>query len=154
MPSIFLTKIVAIIFDFNGIRLGREKFVLRGGGGGSQQLKIRRGVGVGEWRVLTSSHSSPTIHSNSKSNMAGQINDHELIMLAHHNKTPALQANTTPTDLAQVSVTEYRKVYKRINILQSQVRKGSFWTTWTMHVFSRGLQPNSWRWDTHFQWWM
>ena len=47
-------------------------------------------------------------------------------MLAHPNKTPALQANTTPTDLAQVSVTEYRKVYKRINILQSQVRKGSF----------------------------
>ena len=69
---------------------------------------------------------TPTIHSNSKSNMVSQINDHELIMLAHPNKTPALQANTTHTDLAQVSVTEYRKVYKRINILLSQVSKGSF----------------------------
>ena len=44
-----------------------------------------------------SSHSSPapnpTVHSNSKSNMAGRINDCELLTLARTNKTPALQAS-------------------------------------------------------------
>ena len=36
---------------------------------------------------------TPTVHSNSKSNMAGQINDCELLTLARTNKTPALQAS-------------------------------------------------------------
>ena len=37
---------------------------------------------------------SPTVHSDSKSNMAGQINDRELITLALTNKKPALQAKS------------------------------------------------------------
>ena len=36
---------------------------------------------------------TPTVHSNCKSNMAGRINDRELITLARTNKTPALQAS-------------------------------------------------------------
>ena len=68
MLSIFL----AAIFDFNGSRrLGRERNLYQGGG---RPSKMRRGV-----------------HSNSKSNMAGRMNDRQLITLARPNKTPALQ---------------------------------------------------------------
>ena len=41
--------------------------------------------GGGEVNVI-----APTVHSNSKSNMAFRINDRELITLARPNKTPAL----------------------------------------------------------------
>ena len=37
---------------------------------------------------------TPTVHSNSKSNMAGRINGRELITLARTNTTPALQARS------------------------------------------------------------
>ena len=44
--SIFLTKIMAAIFDFNGSgRLVRERNLYQGD---SRQSKIRRGVGVGQ----------------------------------------------------------------------------------------------------------
>ena len=44
--SIFLTKIMATIFDFNGSgRLVRERNLCQGD---SRQSKIRRGVGVGQ----------------------------------------------------------------------------------------------------------
>ena len=55
--SIFLTKIMAAIFDFNGSgRLVRERNLYQGG---SPQSKIRRGVGVGQWKI-TSPWPSPT----------------------------------------------------------------------------------------------
>ena len=61
----FLAKIMAVIFDFNGSgRLGREINLNQGGG---RRSKINRGVGLGECR------------SNCKSNMAGRLNDCELI---------------------------------------------------------------------------
>ena len=91
--SIFLTKIMAAIFDFNGSgRLVRERNLYQGG---SWQSKIRRGVGVGQWKSHLLALPPPptsTVHSNSKSNMAGQINNYELIKLACCYKTPALQA--------------------------------------------------------------
>ena len=49
--SIFLTKIMAVIFDFNGSgRLVRERNLYQGG---SPQSKIRRGVGVGRWKITS-----------------------------------------------------------------------------------------------------
>ena len=91
--SIFLTKIMAAIFDFNGSgRLVRERNLYQGD---SRQSKIRRGVGVGQWKSHLLALPPPptsTVHSNSKSNMAGQINNYELIKLACCYKTPALQA--------------------------------------------------------------
>ena len=63
---------MAAIFDFNGSgRLVRERNLYKGD---SQQSP------------------TSTVHSNSKSNMAGQINNYELIKLACCYKTPALQA--------------------------------------------------------------
>ena len=63
--SNFLAKIMAAIFDFNGSgRLGRGINLNQGG---SWRSKINRGVGLGEFR------------SNCKSNMAGRLNDCELI---------------------------------------------------------------------------
>ena len=80
---------MATIIDFNGSgRLGREINLYQGGGGWS---KIRGGRGGG---INTASHSpAPTIHSDSKSNMVSLINNHELIVSAHPNKTPAPQAS-------------------------------------------------------------
>ena len=76
--SIFLTKIMTTIFDFNGSgRLGRERNLYQRG---CRQSKIRRGV-----------------HSNSKSNMAGRMNDRELIKLARPDMTPSLQASLSLT---------------------------------------------------------
>ena len=91
--SIFLTKIMAAIFDFNGSgRLVRERNLYQGG---SWQSKIRRGVRVGQWKshlLALPPPSTSTVHSNSKSNMAGQINNYELIKLACCYKTPVLLA--------------------------------------------------------------
>lgn len=49
MPSVFLVKIIAAIFDFyRGRRLGRERNLYQGGrGGGGQTSKERTGEGVG-----------------------------------------------------------------------------------------------------------
>ena len=52
-------------------------------------------MGWGSEDYLSFAHSplpAPTVHSNSKSNMAGRINDRELITLARPNKMPALEA--------------------------------------------------------------
>ena len=70
--SIFLTKIMAAIIDFNG----------------SGRLE-------GEGLILLSVPLPPatTIHSDSKSNMVSLINNHELIVSAHPSKTPAPQAS-------------------------------------------------------------
>ena len=67
--SIFLTKIMAAIIDFNSSgRLGREINLYQGGGG--------RG---GNNTAFHSPAHAPTIHSDSKSNMVSLINNHELI---------------------------------------------------------------------------
>ena len=91
--SIFLTKIMATIFDFNGSgRLVRERNLYQGD---SRQSKIRRGVGVGQWKSHLLALPPPptsTVHSNSKSNIAGQINNYELIKLACCYKTYVLLA--------------------------------------------------------------
>ena len=91
MLSIFLTKIMAAIIDFNGSgRLGREINLYQGGGGWS---KIRGGGGGGINTAFHSPAPAPTIYSDSKSNMVSLINNHELIVSAHPSKTPAPQAS-------------------------------------------------------------
>ena len=89
--SIFLTNIMAAIFDLNGSgRLGeRRKFVPKGR---SSVKNKERGRG---WEVKIFAlrpPPTPTVHFNSKSNIAGRINDHELLTLARTGKTPVLQA--------------------------------------------------------------
>ena len=86
---------MAAIIDFNGSgRLGREINLYQGGGGWS---KIRGGRGEGGGGGINTAFCSPahapTIHSDSKSNMVSLINNHELIVSAHPNKTPAPQAS-------------------------------------------------------------
>ena len=75
MLSIFFANIKIAIFYFNGSRrLGRKKkFVQRG------------------WSCP---FPTPTVVSNSKSNMVGQINNHELITLAQPIMMPVLQVDT------------------------------------------------------------
>ena len=71
---------------------GREGNLYRKGG---RRSKIRRGVAVGKWRFSPFAlrpPPTPTVHSNSKSNIAGRINDCELLTLARTSKTPVLQA--------------------------------------------------------------
>ena len=72
--SIFLMKIIAAFFDFytNG-RQGDERGKERGGGGAVE---------------IFSPFPSPTVYSNSKSNVAGRINDRELVTFTLPNKTP------------------------------------------------------------------
>ena len=72
--SILLTKIFAAIFSFNGSgRLGRKKKLYQEGG---RRSKTRREVRVGKQSPLvTPPPPTPTVHSNSKSNMDGRIND-------------------------------------------------------------------------------
>ena len=89
--SIFLTNIMAAIFDLNGSgRLGeRTKFVPKGR---SSVKNKERGRG---WEVKIFALRPPptsTVHFNSKSNIAGRINDRELLTLARTGKTPVLQA--------------------------------------------------------------
>ena len=86
---------MAAIFNFNGSgRLARERNLYQGGQSTVKNKERGRGGGV---KITESSHPSPTpnptVYSNSKSNMAGQINDRELIMLARPNETPALQVS-------------------------------------------------------------
>ena len=91
--NIFLMKVIAAIFDlYNGGRRGeRMKFFSMGcatikgkerGGGGAIEITSF---------CLSLPH-SPTVQSYSKSNMAGRINDRELVPLTRPNKTSALQA--------------------------------------------------------------
>ena len=72
--------IMAATFNLNGSgTLGRKRNLYQGGG---RRSKKRRGVGMGEWRLPSRPSPYPTVHSNSKSIMAGRINDHELKTLA------------------------------------------------------------------------
>ena len=91
--NIFLMKVIAAIFDlYNGGRQGeRMKFFSMGcatikgkerGGGGAIEITSF---------CLSLPH-SPTVQSYSKSNMAGRINDRELVPLTRPNKTSTLQA--------------------------------------------------------------
>ena len=73
-------KIMAAIFDFNGSGRLRErkKFVLRGRS--TVKNKKKKG-GVGGVKILAPPPPpTPTVYSDSKSNMAGRINDRELIL--------------------------------------------------------------------------
>ena len=67
----------------------RKKFVP---GGRSMVKKKREGWGWGSEDFALPTPHTPTVHSHSKSNMTGRINDCELITLARPDKTPALQA--------------------------------------------------------------
>ena len=81
--SNFITKIIAAIFSSNDSeRLGREINLYQGGG---PRSKIKRAVGVGK---PFPPPPTPTVHSNCKSNIAGRINDRDLITLARTHKTP------------------------------------------------------------------
>ena len=86
-------KVIAAIFDlYNGGRQGEDmKFFSMGcatikgkerGGGGAIEITSF---------CLSLPH-SPTVQSYSKSNMAGRINDRELVPLTRPNKTSTLQA--------------------------------------------------------------
>ena len=83
---------MAAIFDFNGSgRLGeRKKFVLWGRS--TVKNKKKKGGGGGVKILAPPPLPSPTVYPDSKSNMAGRINDRELITLAPTNKKPTLQA--------------------------------------------------------------
>ena len=84
----------SVIEERKKSRLGRERNLYQEGGCRSS-VKIRRGVGVGKWRLLLFAlppPPTPTVHSNSKSNRAGRINDREFTTLARTNRTRALQA--------------------------------------------------------------
>ena len=83
---------MAAIFDFNGSgRLGeRKKFVLWGRS--TVKNKKKKGGGGGVKILAPPLPPTPTVYSDSKSNMAGRINDRELITLAPTNKKPTLQA--------------------------------------------------------------
>ena len=87
---------MAAIFDFNGSGRLRErkKFVLRGRSTVKNKKKKGGGGGV---KILALSPPpppppTPTVYSDSKSNMAGRINERELITLAPTNKKPTLRA--------------------------------------------------------------
>ena len=83
---------MAAIFDFNGSgRLGeRKKFVLWGRS--TVKNKKKKGGGGGVKILALPPPPTPTVYSDSKSNMAGRINDRELITLVPTNKKPTLQA--------------------------------------------------------------
>ena len=53
---------------------------------------MRRGVRWESEYIILPPPPTPIVHSNSKSNMASRINDRGLIVLAHPNKKPSLQA--------------------------------------------------------------
>ena len=54
--------------------------------------KKKKGGGRGVKILAPPPPPTPTVYSNSKSNMAGRINDRELITLVPTNKKPTLQA--------------------------------------------------------------
>ena len=83
---------MAAIFDFNGSGRLRErkKFVLRGRS--TVKNKKKKGGGGGVKILAPPPPPPPPVYSDSKSNMAGRINDRELITLVPTNKKPTLQA--------------------------------------------------------------
>ena len=79
--------VVYTLIDDGSGSLGRERNIYQGSG---RQSRIRRGVGWGGGKIIALPlPPTPTVHCSSKSNMAGRINDREL-MLARPYKTPAL----------------------------------------------------------------
>ena len=81
---------MAAIFNFNGSRKPWGEKVLWGRSTVKNKKKKDGGEGV---KILaTRPPPTPTVYSNSKSNMAGRINDGDLITLAPTNKKPTLQA--------------------------------------------------------------
>ena len=68
-------------------------------GWGKKQICTKGAVGGGVSLFALPSPPTPTVHSNCKSNMAGRINDRELIKLARTNKTPAQQAYKIDADI-------------------------------------------------------
>ena len=71
--------------------LGRERNLYYGGGRRSKNKK-KKGGGGGVKILAPPLPPTPTVYSDSKSNMAGRINDRELITLVPTNKKPTLQA--------------------------------------------------------------
>ena len=63
---------------------------------------------------------TPTVQSNSKSNMASWIKDQEIVLLAHTNKTSALQAKVRLLHLTHFPVS-YVPVFCSYCILTSSV---------------------------------
>ena len=101
---------MATIFDFNcGGRLERERNLYQGG---CHQSKIRRGVGLEKEDFA--------LPPNSKSNMASWIKEQEIVMLAHTNKTSALQAKVRLLHLTHFPV-PYVPVFCSYRILTSSV---------------------------------
>ena len=87
--NIFLMKVIAAIFDlYNG---GRHRERMKFFSMGCATIKGKERGGGGEIEITSLPH-SPTVQSYSKSNMAGRINDRELVPLTRPNKTSALQA--------------------------------------------------------------
>ena len=79
--------VVYTLIDDGSGSLGRERNIYQGSG---RQSRIRREVGWGGGKIIALPlPPTPTVHCSSKSNMAGRINDREL-MLARPYKTPAL----------------------------------------------------------------
>ena len=74
--SIFLMKIIAAFFDF--YTNGRQ---------GDETLKRKERGGDGAVEIF-SPFPSPTVYFNSESNVAGRINDRELVTFTLPNKTP------------------------------------------------------------------
>ena len=88
--GIFLKKIMAPIFYFNGTRrlAWTEKEIC------TKVKNKERGGGVKILALPQPPSPTPTltVHFNSKSNMASQINDRKLMTLANPNEMPTLQA--------------------------------------------------------------
>ena len=83
-------KVIAAIFDlYNGGRQGeRMKFFSMG----CATIKGKERGAIEITSFCLSLPHSPTVQSYSKSNMAGRINDRELVPLTRPNKTSTLQA--------------------------------------------------------------
>ena len=90
--GVFLVKFIAAIFDFYGIRgLGREENFLPRAVGDSQKEEERRKWG-NKNNFTPFPVPSPTVHSNSKSNMAGRINDRKFVVLTRPSGKLSVQA--------------------------------------------------------------
>ena len=66
---------------------------------------------------------TPTFHSNSKSNMAGRINDRELITLARPNKTPALQDKLLLMEHLFLSIVTFVPGPQELSFLSTRIRE-------------------------------
>ena len=139
--SNFITNIMAAIIDFDGSgRLGREINLYQGGG---RRSKLRRGVGVEEWRLVMgcfafqqllragvfSPSPSPYLHRS-------LLLQSELITLACPNKTLALQA-TSPWLYAHLIALALPLNGKRSESTFETVKRENCWqercVTWPFH---------------------